>query len=372
MALAAVLDQFDRVEIAGQGGEGAAGVDLGQLVGVADQYHFGVGPFRQGEEAVQFAGADHPRLVDDQHRPPRQAAAGAGAAGVDEEPVDGLRGDPGAALELRRPPGPPTPPRYTGVPACSQAARAASRANVFPAPARPTTTSTPAPERVSRATMARCSSDSDGRAANACSNTATGTTATPASTRRRAPSSTRVSTASISAVENRGPPDRRRGVQGDDGRVGEEVVGDAAHLGGRGAGGQRGGHGSQDVAAIEARRVFRQPVRADQVGDETVGLGRLRACGGPPGRPRRAGPVPPPCCAQPARRSARVAAGALAGRVAKVAISAAFRLEQPRLVQGGGDLGAALREPGQLVGRVPGQVGGAVTHRPPLQPQRCR
>ena len=75
----------------------------------------------------------------------------------------------------------------TVTPDASHAARAASNAKVLPVPAAPTTTSTPAPEVTSRATMARCSSPSAGRAASAAASASGPARATPAARPRPGP-----------------------------------------------------------------------------------------------------------------------------------------------------------------------------------------
>jgi hypothetical protein len=49
------------------------------------------------EEPSEVAGADHPRLVDDHHRPCRQTTARPGELG--EQVVEGARGDAGAVLQ---------------------------------------------------------------------------------------------------------------------------------------------------------------------------------------------------------------------------------------------------------------------------------
>ena len=65
----------------------------------------------------------------------------------------------------------------TRCPLASKAARTASRANVLPAPARPTTNCTASPDWVRLRIISRCSSLSEGRAARAASTTAASTTA---------------------------------------------------------------------------------------------------------------------------------------------------------------------------------------------------
>src|SRR5947209_3845246 len=61
--LALVLCELAGVEAGGEAGEGAAGVDLGQLMMVPDQHDLGVCSLGVGEESCEGAGADHGRLV---------------------------------------------------------------------------------------------------------------------------------------------------------------------------------------------------------------------------------------------------------------------------------------------------------------------
>jgi len=67
VVLAAVLGELDRLETHGEGGEGAAGVDLGELVMVADEDDLGAVSVGVVEETGQLAGADHGRFVDHDH-----------------------------------------------------------------------------------------------------------------------------------------------------------------------------------------------------------------------------------------------------------------------------------------------------------------
>jgi hypothetical protein len=54
------------------GEHAAAGLDRGELVGVADQHRLGPGLRCGGEELAQIVGADHARLVNDHHGGPVQ------------------------------------------------------------------------------------------------------------------------------------------------------------------------------------------------------------------------------------------------------------------------------------------------------------
>jgi hypothetical protein len=64
--LAVVAGQPGRLLLlAGEGGEQAAGVDLGQLRRVPDEQGLAAGGGGAGEEPVELAGAEHARLVED-------------------------------------------------------------------------------------------------------------------------------------------------------------------------------------------------------------------------------------------------------------------------------------------------------------------
>ncbi len=88
VGLASVLGQRDRWDAVGDGGEGAAGVDLGELAGVADQDELGPGVVGGVDEAGEVAGADHGGFVDDEHG----AFVEEGPPGVEDadDAVDGL------------------------------------------------------------------------------------------------------------------------------------------------------------------------------------------------------------------------------------------------------------------------------------------
>src|SRR6202034_2148834 len=72
LALAAVLGQLDRVESFGQGGEGTACRDLGELTMIANENNFGAGCAGSTEQAPEIARPDHASLVDDNDVAPRQ------------------------------------------------------------------------------------------------------------------------------------------------------------------------------------------------------------------------------------------------------------------------------------------------------------
>ncbi len=63
--LAAVVDEVAGVEPPGDGGERAAGFDLGELAVVTDEYDLRVGLGGVVEEPGELAGSDHGGFVDD-------------------------------------------------------------------------------------------------------------------------------------------------------------------------------------------------------------------------------------------------------------------------------------------------------------------
>jgi hypothetical protein len=73
--LAAVSGQRDGAEAVADGAERAPGLDLGQLARVADADELAAGSRDVLGEAVVGARADHPGLVDEEHRLGRQAVA---------------------------------------------------------------------------------------------------------------------------------------------------------------------------------------------------------------------------------------------------------------------------------------------------------
>jgi hypothetical protein len=122
-----VVGQFDRGEPGGQGAEQAAGVDLGQLVGVADEHDLHGLRFGVVEEAGELAGADHPGLVDHEHRPGLERRPVAVVVEAGEQPRQGGGADPGGGFELERGAGSQGDPGDR-IPDASQASRAASSA----------------------------------------------------------------------------------------------------------------------------------------------------------------------------------------------------------------------------------------------------
>ena len=67
--LASVLDERQHRAALFEGGEHSTGVDLWQLLRVTDEHDLGAGRHRGVDERREGAGADHARLVDDQHGP---------------------------------------------------------------------------------------------------------------------------------------------------------------------------------------------------------------------------------------------------------------------------------------------------------------
>ena len=78
------------------GCERAAGLDLGELAGIADQHDLGAGCLGVGEDSVEFAGADHGGLVDHDHVAVGQCQR---AVELPEQPVDRERWDTGGVLQ---------------------------------------------------------------------------------------------------------------------------------------------------------------------------------------------------------------------------------------------------------------------------------
>ena len=102
LVLAAVLGELERAEPVGQPGEGAAGVDLGELARVADEHHLRSSALRVGEELFELAGADHGGLVDHDHVGSVRAGTAAAFINSASRVVDGM---PGAVLEPAGGPG---------------------------------------------------------------------------------------------------------------------------------------------------------------------------------------------------------------------------------------------------------------------------
>ena len=204
---------------------------------------------------------------------PRRERSGADAG---QQAGQGVRRDP---RPLRQPPGGAGRERGTEHArsrCASQAILAAARARVLPAPALPTTTSTPAPEVARRSTMATCSPESSGKWPSA-----------PA----RAPASAtprRACRSPVGGVEERAlerqelvggvahlaaPPDaRERDDVGDD----EDPFGDDLDVAHGGAPGQALGHRPDHVAALEGRTRRREPLGTDEASEQVLDLGAAR------------------------------------------------------------------------------------------------
>lgn len=91
----------------------------------------------------------------------------------------------------------------TGWPEASQAERAASRTNVLPVPAGPTSTASPSPSDVRRRTASACSPASSGRASSASVTAAAGATDRSDALADRADATSSRSVVTISLVDHR-------------------------------------------------------------------------------------------------------------------------------------------------------------------------
>jgi hypothetical protein len=143
--LPAVGGQLVRAEPFGEAAERAAGVDLRELLEVADQDDFRPVAFGDREDPFQHPGADHPGLIHDEDGVRRESAV-VGVFQVTEEPGQG-RGllDPAAVGEFPRRPGrggPAEHPVAGGLP--TQAGSRQRRR--LPGPRGGCTTSTACPE----------------------------------------------------------------------------------------------------------------------------------------------------------------------------------------------------------------------------------
>jgi hypothetical protein len=212
----------------------------------------------------------------------------------------------------------------TGIPAASQAARAASRAKVLPAPARPTTTSTPAPDRVTAATITRCSPDNDGRAANAASNAATGTTPTPAPTRAWACSIRFVSNATSSVVLNRGP----WGVEASRATTASSASTRSAPPRSAAVGAPQGWAAAKPCRTWRRSKLELRPVNppGPTSSPKTTEGSGVRGVPRPSRVSMSGRSIDAACSAHRCRSSPRAVAGSLAGRVSNVATAAARAL----------------------------------------------
>ena len=99
LALPAHLSQLERIEVLGEGVEGAAGVDLRQLAVVADQHQLRVGLLGGLREQAEVAGPDHAGLVDTS-TPSRGRLRPCSRLAL--RGCDGDRADAGLVFELER------------------------------------------------------------------------------------------------------------------------------------------------------------------------------------------------------------------------------------------------------------------------------
>ena len=107
VAVADHLVEVDRLAALGERAEQAAGLDLPQLLGVADQDQLRFGSLGVGDETGEGRRVDHPRLVDQQHRSLPQAIAALvlGAVELDQQAGDDRRRQALVAQHVRRAPG---------------------------------------------------------------------------------------------------------------------------------------------------------------------------------------------------------------------------------------------------------------------------
>src|SRR6266540_3694377 len=96
--LAVVAAEFAGAEAEAQGAEAAAGVDGGELFVVADHDELGVGAAGVGEQAGEFAGAEHGGFVEDDDGVGVEAFAAVGE--LAEQGVDGWGGQADLLFEL--------------------------------------------------------------------------------------------------------------------------------------------------------------------------------------------------------------------------------------------------------------------------------
>jgi hypothetical protein len=87
LVLASVLGELRGFDPFGESGEGAAGVDLGELAGVADEHDLGAGSLGVFEEPEQLASADHGGLIDHDYVL-RRESVGVGSVEVAEQPIE--------------------------------------------------------------------------------------------------------------------------------------------------------------------------------------------------------------------------------------------------------------------------------------------
>src|SRR6266511_1579147 len=96
-SLSVVVAEFDRAVAVDERGEEAAGSDGGELGRVADQDGFALGAFELEEQPGEAAGVGHPRFVDDEQTARRQPAS---LSGFVEQAVQGAALDAGLGGEV--------------------------------------------------------------------------------------------------------------------------------------------------------------------------------------------------------------------------------------------------------------------------------
>jgi hypothetical protein len=96
--LSVVLHQAGALETLDDARERPTGVDLGKLVMVADQHHLRARQVRVVDEAREFAGTDHRRLIHDNHRVAVQHDAA--VVEVAQQPVESHRRNLRIVLEV--------------------------------------------------------------------------------------------------------------------------------------------------------------------------------------------------------------------------------------------------------------------------------
>lgn len=95
--LSSNLVKLDRAEVLGQRPERTTSIDLRKLLVIADQHQLGLDLRGMAGEAIDGARANHPRLIDHQHRAPNKTMS---LLDVDQHPSDRGAIDAGKILEL--------------------------------------------------------------------------------------------------------------------------------------------------------------------------------------------------------------------------------------------------------------------------------
>ena len=101
------LVEADLIATRGDRREEAAGLDLAELGGIADEDELRVGPLGVVDQPRQRRRVNHPRLVDqeDRARPKRRPTVLLAGVWPGEQPGDGARVETLGAQDVRRPPG---------------------------------------------------------------------------------------------------------------------------------------------------------------------------------------------------------------------------------------------------------------------------